>query len=64
MLKKDTQEEHNVVTEADFGLQMLQLWTNGHHQKLGRGQEGRYPETQREQNPDKTLISDFWHLQL
>ena len=33
---------------------------NGHHQKLGRGKEEFYSESQREQGPADTLIAGFW----
>ena len=33
-----------------------------HHQKLVRGQEGFYPEPQREHGPADTVTLDFWLL--
>lgn len=43
MLKKDTQEEHNVVTEADFGLQMLQLWAKEPRDQRPPSEAGKRP---------------------
>lgn len=43
MLKKDSQEEHNVVTEADCGLQTLQLWAKEARDQWPPSEAGKRP---------------------
>lgn len=56
-----------MTTEAVTGVMSLQAKEIQDQQlpsELGGGKEGCYPESQREQGPADTLISNLWTLEL
>ena len=64
---RDKQGEHHVTTEAVTGLMSLRAKEIQDQQppsELGGGKEGCYPESQREQGPADTLISNLCTLEL
>ena len=61
-MKTQTHRENHVMTEAegsDAAISQRMPRIAGHHQKLGRFEEGLYPGFLTEDSPADTLILDF-----